>query len=110
MASSADDYRMQRANRHRRPETLTPLTMIIDSLERARRALTRVPPSYPLNDAVVSDVAGAIRDAVRAGLLEAAALVNGRTHEGVPLNDATQRRTEAQQIAQQLEKLARAFK
>jgi hypothetical protein len=84
--------------------------MIIDSLERARRALTRMPPSYPLNDAVVSDVAGAIRDTVRAGLLEAVALVNGRTYEGVPLDEAAQRRIEAQQIAKQLEKLAREFK
>lgn len=83
--------------------------MTIDSLERARRALTRVPPSYPLNDAVVSDVAGAIRDAVRAGLLEAVAAVNGRTYEGVPLTEATQRRLEAQQIAQRLEKFAREF-
>ncbi|MPY87605.1 MAG: hypothetical protein GEU99_06770 [Luteitalea sp.] len=84
--------------------------MIVDSVERARRALTRVPASYPLNDAVVTDVAVAIRDTVRAALLEAVAAVNSRTYEGVALGEATERRTEAQAIAKQLEKLAREFK
>jgi hypothetical protein len=83
--------------------------MLIDATERARRALTRVPPSYPVNDDVVTDVATAIRDSVRAALLEASQMVAGRTYEGLELGDAMERRRESQSIAAYLDKLARQF-
>ncbi len=74
--------------------------------ERARRALTRVPPSTKVTDALVADVADAIRGAVRAAYLEAALLATSRVYDGLPLDEARIRRDEAAVLARQYEKLA----
>jgi hypothetical protein len=78
----------------------------MDINERARRALTRVPPSVRVTDEMVADVADALRGAVRAAYQHAAVLATSRTHEGLSLEDSRARRAEAQALAQIYEKLA----
>ena len=74
--------------------------------ERARRALTRVPPSMKVTDEMVADVADALRGAVRAAYQNAAVIATSRTHAGVSLEESRARRSEAQELAQVYEKLA----
>ena len=74
--------------------------------ERARRALTRVPPSIRITDEMVADVADALRGAVRAAYQNAAVIATSRTHGGASLEDSRARRTEAQELAHLYEKLA----
>ena len=74
--------------------------------ERARRALTRVPPSIRITDEMVADVADALRGAVRAAYQHAAIIATSRTHGGDSLEDSRARRTEAQELAHLYEKLA----
>lgn len=78
----------------------------MDINERARRALTRVPPSVKVTDEMVADVADALRGAVRAAYQNAAVIATSRTHEGASLDDSRARRTEAQELAYVYEKLA----
>ena len=73
--------------------------------ERARRALTRVPPSMKITDEMVADVADALRGAVRAAYQNAAVIATSRTHAG-SLEDSRARRAEAEELAQIYEKLA----
>ncbi len=74
--------------------------------ERARRALTRVPPSVKVTDEMVADVADALRGAVRAAYQNAAVIATSRTHEGGSLDDSRARRAEADALAEQYLKLA----
>ena len=74
--------------------------------ERARRALTRVPPSIKVTDEMVADVADALRGAVRAAYQNAAVIATSRTHDGAPLEESRARRSEAQELAHTYEKLA----
>ena len=78
----------------------------MDISERARRALTRVPPSVKVTDEMVADVADALRGAVRAAYQNAAVIATSRTYEGATLEDSRARRTEAQELAYVYEKLA----
>lgn len=78
----------------------------MDINERARRALSRVPPSIKVTDELVADVADALRGAVRAAYQNAAVIATSRTYEGAPLEDARARRAEAQELAHQYERLA----
>jgi hypothetical protein len=78
----------------------------MDINERARRALTRVPPSIRITDEMVADVADALRGAVRAAYQNAAVIASSRTHGGDSLEDSRARRNEAQELAQLYEKLA----
>jgi len=78
----------------------------MDINERARRALTRVPPSVKVTDEMVADVADAVRGAVRAAYQNAAVIATSRTYEGASLEDSRARRTEAQELAHVYEKLA----
>lgn len=74
--------------------------------ERARRALTRVPPSIRVTDALVADVADALRGAVRAAYQEAALVAASRVYDNLPLDEARIRRDEAASLARHFEKLA----
>lgn len=78
----------------------------MDINERARRALTRVPPSIKVTDEMVADVADALRGAVRAAYQHAAVIATSRTPEGSSLDDSKARRAEALDLAQVYEKLA----
>jgi hypothetical protein len=78
----------------------------MDINERARRALTRVPPSVKITDAMVADVADALHGAIRAAYQNAAVIATSRTYEGLPLEDAKARRAEAQALALQYDRLA----
>ena len=78
----------------------------MDINERARRALTRVPPSVKVTDEMVADVADALRGAVRAAYQHAAVIATTRTREGSSLDDSKARRVEAMELAQVYEKLA----
>ena len=78
----------------------------MDINERARRALTRVPPSMKITDEMVADVADALRGAVRAAYQNAAVIATSRTHGDVSLEESRARRTEAQELAYAYEKLA----
>lgn len=78
----------------------------MDINERARRALTRVPPSVKVTDEMVADVADALRGAVRAAYQNAAVIATSRTHEGNALEESRARRAEAQELAHVYEKLA----
>jgi len=80
--------------------------MGMDINERARRALTRVPPSVKVTDEMVADVADALRGAVRAAYQNAAVIATSRTHEGNVLEESRARRAEAQELAYVYEKLA----
>lgn len=77
----------------------------MDINERARRALSRIPPSVKLTDALVADVADAIRGAVRAAYQNAAVIASSRVHEG-ELAESRARRDEALQLSQTYDKLA----
>ena len=78
----------------------------MDINERARRALTRVPPSVKVTDEMVADVADALRGAVRAAYQNAAVIATSRTNTGGPLEESRARRSEADELAQIYEKLA----
>lgn len=79
----------------------------MDITERARRALSRIPPSVMLTDALVADVADAIRGAVRAAYQNAAVVATSRVHAHVDdLETSRARREEARLLAEQYEKLA----
>jgi hypothetical protein len=78
----------------------------MDINERARRALTRVPPSIRVTDEMVADVADALRGAVRAAYQNAAVIASSRTHTDASLEDSRARRAEADELAQVYEKLA----
>ena len=78
----------------------------MDVLERARRALARVPPSLKISDEMVADVADAIRGAVRAAYQNAAVIATSRVHDGLPLDESRARRVEATELAQQYDRLA----
>ncbi len=78
----------------------------MDVSERARRALTRVPPSVKISDEMVADVADAIRGAVRAAYQNAAVIATSRVHDGLPLDESRARRAEATDLAQQYDRLA----
>jgi hypothetical protein len=78
----------------------------MEIVERARRALTRVPPSIKVTDALVADVADAIKGAVRAAYQEAALAAASRTYEGLPLDEVRIRRDEAAALARIYEKVA----
>ena len=78
----------------------------MDINERARRALTRVPPSIRITDEMVADVADALRGAVRAAYQNTAVIATSRTHEGDSLEESRARRVEAQELAYVYEKLA----
>jgi hypothetical protein len=78
----------------------------MDINERARRALTRVPPSMKVTDEMVADVADALRGAVRAAYQNAAVIATSRTHAGGALEESRARRSEAEELAQMYEKLA----
>ena len=80
----------------------------MDSFERARRALTRLPPSSSPAEDLITDVADAIRGAIRAALLDAAKDASGRVYKDVDLEESKHRRAEAAAIATHLEKLAEA--
>ncbi|MCC6164796.1 MAG: hypothetical protein IT182_15705 [Acidobacteria bacterium] len=74
--------------------------------ERARRALTRVPPSVRVTDEMVADVADALRGAVRAAYQHAAVIATSRTHDGAALEESRARRAEGEALAHAYEKLA----
>lgn len=78
----------------------------MDINERARRALTRVPPSVKVTDEMVADVADALRGAVRAAYQHAVVIATSRTHDGLSLEESRARRAEALALAQEYEKLA----
>ncbi len=78
----------------------------MDIDERARRALTRVPPSIRITDEMVADVADALRGAMRAAYQHAALIATSRTYEGAALEESRARRAEAQDLAQQYDRLA----
>ena len=79
----------------------------MDITERARRALSRIPPSVHLSDALVADVADAIRGAVRAAYQNAAVVATSRVRdEGSQLEASRARRDEANELARIYEKLA----
>ena len=78
----------------------------MDINERARRALTRVPPSMKVTDEMVADVADALRGAVRAAYQNAAVIATSRTYAEASLEESRARRAEAQELAQIYEKLA----
>lgn len=78
----------------------------MDIDERARRALTRVPPSIRVTDEMVADVIDALRGAMRAAYQHAALVATSRTYEGVPLEEARVRRAEAEALADQYQRLA----
>jgi hypothetical protein len=78
----------------------------MDINERARRALTRVPPSVRVTDEMVADVADALRGAVRAAYQHAAVIATSRTHEGESLETSRARRVEAHALADLYDKLA----
>ena len=78
----------------------------MDITERARRALSRVPPSIKVTDELVADVADALRGAVRAAYQHAAVIATSRTYAGVDLEASKARRAEADALAQEYEKLA----
>jgi Arc/MetJ family transcription regulator len=78
----------------------------MDINERARRALTRVPPSVRVTDEMVADVADALRGAIRSAYQNAAVIATSRTHAGESLEDSRARRAEAQALAELYEKLA----
>ena len=78
----------------------------MDINERARRALTRVPPSIRVTDELVADVADALRGAIRAAYQHAAVIATSRTYEGVPLEESRARRAEADALAEQYDRLA----
>jgi len=78
----------------------------MDINERARRALARIPPSVKLSDALVADVADAIRGAVRAAYQNAAVVASSRVHEGGDLAESRARRDEADTLSKIYDKLA----
>ena len=78
----------------------------MDINERARRALTRVPPSVRVTDELVADVADALRGAIRAAYQHAALIATSRTYEGVTLEESRARRAEADEHGQQYDRLA----
>ncbi len=78
----------------------------MDINERARRALARIPPSVKLSDALVADVADAIRGAIRSAYQHAAVVASSRVHEGGDLVEARARREEALELARIFDKLA----
>ncbi len=78
----------------------------MDINERARRALTRVPPSVRVTDELVADVADALRGAIRAAYQHAALIATSRTYEGVTLEESRARRAEADELGQQYDRLA----
>lgn len=78
----------------------------MDIMERARRALSRIPPSVNLSDALVADVADAIRGAVRAAYQNAAVVATSRVHGDDTVAESRARREEALALAREYEKLA----
>lgn len=80
----------------------------MDITERARRALSRIPPSVHQSDALVADVADAILGAVRAAYQNAAVIASSRVHDdgGTHLPESRARRDEAMALAREYEKLA----
>jgi hypothetical protein len=78
----------------------------MDINERARRALTRVPPSVKVTDEMVADVADALRGAIRSAYQNASVIATSRTYEGTALEESRARRAEAQALAQQYDRLA----
>ncbi len=78
----------------------------MDINERARRALTRVPPSIKVTDEMVADVADALRGAVRAAYQNAAVIATSRTHHDDALEQSRARRAEALELADLYDKLA----
>ncbi|MFN8061950.1 MAG: hypothetical protein U0Q12_22520 [Vicinamibacterales bacterium] len=82
----------------------------MDSMERARRALTRLPNSATPPLEVVKDVADAIRNAQKAVLLQAAQSLPSRVYNTMSLDESKHRRAEAAEIAAVIEKLATGVK
>ena len=78
----------------------------MDINERARRALARVPPSIRVTDELVADVADALRGAMRAAYQNASVIAASRTYEGLPREESRARRAEADELAQQYDRLA----
>ena len=78
----------------------------MDINERARRALSRVPPSVKVTDEMVADVADALRGVMRAAYQHAAVIATSRTYEGAALDESRVRRAEAQALGQQYDRLA----
>jgi hypothetical protein len=75
-------------------------------MERARRALARLPPSSSPSREILGDVADAIRNAQRNALLSAAQALPARVYTHLGLEESKQRRAEAQEIVRLLEKMA----
>lgn len=82
----------------------------MDSMERAKRALTRLPKSVPTPEGVATDVADAIRNAMKTALLQASQAVASRVYPSAGLEESKLRRAEAQEVAAMLEKMAHGVK
>jgi hypothetical protein len=82
----------------------------MDSMERAKRALTRLPQSVPTPEGVATDVADAIRNAMKTVLLQASQTVSSRVYSDVGLDESKHRRSEADQVAALLEKMAHGIR
>lgn len=82
----------------------------MDSMERARRALTRLPQSVPTPEGVATDVADAIRNAMKTALLQASQTVASRVYPEAALPESKARRAEALEVSALLEKMAHGVK
>lgn len=78
----------------------------MDINERARRALTRIPPSVKLSDALVADVADAIRGAMRSAYQHAAVVASSRVHDTGDVAESQARRDEVQTLSKLFDALA----
>lgn len=82
----------------------------MDSMERAKRALTRLPKSVPTPEGVATDVADAIRNAMKTVLLQASQVMSSRVYSHLGLEESKHRRAEAEEIAALLEKMSHGIK
>lgn len=82
----------------------------MDSKERARRALARLPHSSPASPDIVGDVADAILNAQKSALLAAVHAAKARVYTSLSLDESKLRRAEAESVARSIEQLAESLK